>query len=88
MPRKYISPQLRLLKTIKGEQNEENSIRKMGSEEQFLKLITQAYRLSFPDMMEKFLKLFTFFLNNIDIYELNCNKNPEAADVSYNAMRG
>lgn len=68
-------------------QNPKNFIERMDGKEAFVKLMTQAYRLSTSESMSRFLALFTEFLNNTDIYLLNCNKDPEAAEVSYNAIK-
>lgn len=68
-------------------QNKINIIKKINSKEAFMKLITQAYRPSTGDSMSRFLGLFTNFIDNTAIYILECNKEPEAAEVSYNAMR-
>lgn len=69
-------------------QDKKNFIRKIDNEDAFLKLITQSYRPSTKEGMSEFLNLFSKTLAKTKIYELNCNKSEEAADVSYNAMKG
>ena len=69
-------------------QDKINCIQKINNDEAVIKLITQAYRPSSAEGMSQFLELFSKMLASTDLYQLSCNKSEEAADVSYNAMKG
>ena len=70
------------------ERSETNSITKVANKEALLFLLTQT---SIPKQM-KYLDLmyknFDELLKTVPIYRLCCNMEPEAAIVSYNAMKG
>ena len=68
-------------------QDKENSITKMEKSLAMPKLFSQAYRPATSAAMAAFLKLFWEFLNEIIVYDLGCNKEPEAADLSYETIK-
>lgn len=70
------------------ERGEKNVIEKVDSRNAFPKIFSQTYRNKDAIFMKKTLILIEKMLNNVNIYRLKCNMDPEAAIVSYNGMKG
>ena len=68
--------------------NEINETRKMSFREAFPYIFNQTYRPDNEILMRKTLLLATTFAQNVEIYELGCNMEEEAARVAYRAAFG
>ena len=68
--------------------NEVNEATKMGFRDAFPYIFNQTYRPDNEILMRKTLLLATTFAQNVDIYELGCNMEEEAAKVAYRAVFG
>ena len=66
----------------------ENSITPMNPGDAAMALLMQINRSRFPESMDKLLDLYDKFVQDIPIWKLQCNMDPEAAIVSYEAMSG
>ena len=64
-----------------------NTIDKIDSRDAFPVLYEQTYRPSDPDKLEKTLSLLHTMSAQSGLYRLRCNMDPQAADVSYEAMK-
>ncbi|MBQ8137094.1 MAG: hypothetical protein IJ174_06640 [Clostridia bacterium] len=64
----------------------ENHIREIAKPEALPMLLQQAYRPRDPAALEKTLTLIDRL--NVKLFRLGCNRQHEAAEVSYNAMKG
>ena len=51
-------------------------------------LIQQTYRPADPIALTKTLTLIDRLADSVGLYRLGCNMEPEAAEVSYNGMKG
>ena len=67
---------------------EKNSIRRITPGEAYPMLLQQIYRPIDPDAMIKTIALIDRLTANVDLFLLGCNMDPEAAHVSYEAMKG
>lgn len=70
------------------ERAEHNSIRRIAANEAYPMLLQQIYRPIEPDSTAKTLALIDRLTASVGLYRLGCNMEPEAADVSYEAMKG
>lgn len=70
------------------ERSEENSVELMGAEEALFHILNQTARPDTTERMDKLLLLLDKLIKNIRIYRLKCNMKIDAAEVSYNAMKG
>lgn len=70
------------------ERGQTNEIEPINSEEALFSILNQTVRPNSDDRMDKLLTLLDKLINNISIYRLKCNMDIEAAEVSYNAMKG
>ena len=68
--------------------NEVNEVTKMGFRDAFPYIFNQTYRPDNEILMRKTLLLATTFAQNVDIFELGCNMEEEAAKVAYRAAFG
>lgn len=68
--------------------SENNETRKMSFRESFPYIFNQTYRPDNEILMRKTLLLATTFAQNVEIYELGCNMEEEAARVAYRAAFG
>ena len=66
---------------------ETNSIRQMTRMERLPVLLSQTYRPQGKDGIRRSLALLGRLTQEVQMYELHCNMNPEAALVSYNGMQ-
>ena len=70
------------------ERGAENRIEKLDAMKEFPKILSQTYRNRDAVFMKKTLGLLSKMLQNVNVYRLFCNMDPEAAIVSYNGMKG
>ena len=70
------------------ERSESNHIHKITANEDYTKLLQQTYRPLNPLALTKTLKLLDKLMKRVEFYYLYCNMNIEAAQISYNAMKG
>ncbi len=64
-----------------------NEIYKISSRDALPTLFEQTYRPSSPDKLARTLGLLHGLTDSVGLYRLFCNMSPEAADVSYEAMK-
>ena len=69
------------------ERGKENKIERVKAHEAIPTVITQTLRTGNLEEMGKMLSLTDKLLLNVPFYRLQCNMDPEAADVSYNGMK-
>ena len=69
------------------EQGRHNRINKVDPLEIYPLLLQQAYRPSDRIKLAKTLHLLDLLCQSVDFYKLSCNMDPEAAVISYEAMR-
>lgn len=67
---------------------EKNVIRKMPPREALFSLLGQTIRPKEPELMEKVMYLMNELLKQVNVWEMHCNMEPEAAIVSYETMSG
>ena len=67
---------------------EENVIRPFGGAKAVHDLLEQTVRPRDPRLMGNLLELLDRLLSEVPVWEMECNMAPEAAQVSYEAMRG
>ena len=70
------------------ERAENNVIRRISAVEAYPILLQQIYRPQDSDAMEKTLKLIDRLIGSVALWRLGCNMDPEAAQISYDAMKG
>ena len=70
------------------ERSAENHIERIGARECYPLFLQQVYRPFDPTAMAKTLSLLDTLLETAPLYRLGCNMEPEAANVSYEAMKG
>lgn len=63
-----------------------NEIRRATTTQSVAKLLEQMYRPFETTLMAATMAIFTDLLNQIPVYVLSCNMEPEAADVAYDFM--
>lgn len=68
------------------ERAEENSIVKITRSEAYPMLVQQAYRPMDIAAMQKTLSLIDKMADNVELYRLGCNMDPDAARVAYEGM--
>ncbi len=68
--------------------SEENSVTPMRKEDVLLSLLPQIYLPKNGKKMERLLDILARFIEKTAFYTVRCNKNPEAAAVSYEALFG
>ena len=66
---------------------ERNSIRGITREEAFPMLVQQSYRPLDPAALAKTMTLMDRLSRTVPLYRLECNMDPEAAELSYNTMK-
>ena len=66
---------------------ERNSIRGITREEAFPMLVQQSYRPLDPAALAKTMTLVDRLSRTVPLYRLECNMDPEAAELSYNTMK-
>lgn len=66
---------------------ETNKIDAVSKKEAYPNLIPRVYFSQDISKASKTLKIFDQLLSNVDLYKLSCNMEPQAAVVSYNAMK-
>jgi hypothetical protein len=54
----------------------------------FPEILSQTYRFSDVPGMTKTLEILDKMLNRVKVYRLRCNMDREAAEISYNGMKG
>lgn len=67
---------------------EENVIRPFGGAGAVHDLLEQTVRPRNPQLMGNLLHLLDRLLTEVPVWEMECNMNPDAARISYEAMRG
>ena len=70
------------------ERSAENHIKKISAAEAYPMLVQQTYRPADPLALAKTLQLLDRLAKCVSFYRLGCNMEPQAAEVSYAAMRG
>ena len=70
------------------EQGRENRIRPMTAREMLPVLLQQSHRPADRRKLVKYLELLDRLAGNVAFYRMECNMDPEAAKVSYEAMSG
>ena len=65
---------------------EKNEIRRISGTKAVFGILSQTVRPKNKEYMEKLLSLLGKLMDDVPIWELHCNMEPEAARVSYNAM--
>lgn len=70
------------------ERSETNQIKEIAPLSEFPKILSQTYRTNDAEFMKKTLALIDKMLKMVKVYKLGCNMDPEAAQVSYNGMKG
>lgn len=68
------------------ERGEENRIRQVNAKEVLQMLFQQSSRPQNFRLMPKYMELVDRLANSVEFYRLQCNMDPEAARVSYEAM--
>lgn len=64
-----------------------NQINTVSKKDAYPNLIPRVYFSSNLNKASKTLKIFDQLLSNVDLYKLSCNMEPQAAVISYNAMK-
>lgn len=70
------------------ERAEQNAARRLSFAEAYPKLLQQIYRPLDGEAMKKTLALIDRLSRTVDLWLLQCNMKPEAAEAAYNAMKG
>lgn len=70
------------------ERGEQNEIQKISASEAVVMLLQQSNRPRQAGLMPKYMELLESIADKTAFYRLKCNKDPEAAQVSYCAMSG
>ncbi len=70
------------------ERAERNTIRRIMTGEAYPMMVQQVYRPLDAAAMMRTLPLIDRLTGSVTLWRLGCNMDPEAAEVSYNAMRG
>ncbi len=70
------------------ERGEKNTIEKVSPEEALFAILNQTCRPYDEEKMDKLLAILDKLLSLVPVYRLKCNMEDEAAEVSYNAMKG
>ena len=65
---------------------EENRIRRIRPEEAWPELVAQCHRATSPEAMVRTMGLLDTMMHTVGVYLLECNMDPEAAEVSYLGM--
>jgi hypothetical protein len=65
---------------------EENRIRKVTKTEAYPMLLQQTHRPMNPEKMQTVFTLLDRMCENLKLYKLECNKNPDAAITAYQGM--
>lgn len=65
---------------------EQNTIAPMGSREAVFSLMEQTVRSKRPERAGKMLELLDKLVSSVPVWKMNCNMDPQAAEVSYTAM--
>ncbi|MBO5102032.1 MAG: hypothetical protein J6C39_05815, partial [Clostridia bacterium] len=77
-----------LFAIVSLERSKVNRVEKSDSKKSFPKIFSQTYRTKNILGLQKTLALTDKMLNSVQIFELGCNMDPEAAIVAYNGMKG
>lgn len=77
-----------LFAIVSLERSKVNRVEKSDSKKSFPKIFSQTYRTKNILGLQKTLALTDKMLNSVQIFELSCNMDPEAAIVAYNGMKG
>ena len=70
------------------ERGEDNRIEELQAKDVLPMLLQQSFRPDNPKTMLKLLKVIDKMAQNVKFYRLQCNMDPEAARISYEAMLG
>ncbi len=70
------------------ERGSENVIRPVSPASELTAILTQIYRPTEEALLSKTVELLNTVLENVPLWRLSCNMEPEAALVSYGAMSG
>ena len=68
------------------EQSETNEIRQIEKSDAIELLVPQIYKPSDADNVNKTLELTNMLMKNVDFYQLKCNKDISAAEMSYKTL--
>jgi hypothetical protein len=66
------------------ERGKDNTIAPISAQEALPEIFQQSYR---PQNLGKLLEVVEILTKSVDFYRLQCNMDPEAAQVAYNGMR-
>ena len=67
---------------------EKNYIEKITKSTAYPMLIQQSYRSGNAEKMKKILKIINKIADNVSLYRAGCNMEREAAEITYNMMKG
>lgn len=67
---------------------EENKILPMEPKESIFQILEQTVRPPVPELRGKLLELMDSLITSVPIWKMECNMDPEAAEVSFKAMSG
>ena len=70
------------------ERGNQNTIERVSFMEHYPLLFQQVYRSSEPEYMTKTMELLMKIGENVPLYRLRCNMEPEAAHVAYEGIFG
>ena len=70
------------------DRGEDNRIEQIDPKDALQMLFQQSSRPQNPRLMPKYMELIDRLAQNVPLYHLNCNMDPEAAKVSYEGMSG
>ncbi|MBQ7699418.1 MAG: hypothetical protein IJT49_03635 [Clostridia bacterium] len=69
------------------QRGKENRIEKADADTVFEKLWAQTYKPAEKEALMHTLRLLSAVMQTVDFYRLECNMEPEAAEISYNGMK-
>ena len=69
------------------ERGETNHIERVSTDDALFAVLNQTVRPSKEEEMDKLLRTVEKVIENVPVYRLKCNMDPEAAEVSYNGMK-
>lgn len=70
------------------ERAKENSVEKMDPKDAVNRILNQVYMPKNPLALAKTIELINRLMNSCELWKINCNMDPEAAEVAYNAIFG
>ena len=70
------------------QRGEENQIAQVTKQQAYSMLIQQVHKSADPAKLARTLQLIDRLAERVSLYQLQCNRNPDAVTVSYHAMKG